>query len=172
MTFVFDTIVYLQVNTWNGLLRTADALSAFQTSLCASNVKTTQEIQGVVDIVSCTMEEQLLRDATDGSVQLRLGVDANQQSYEIPTVLFRKTVLLRLLPSATVVSYRLDLESWGSLSIRQILIHVLRLRNRPASQFVLSEVTNFSFPSTQCENGWLPLSSVGAPPGERMNDRE
>ena len=57
MTFIVDTIVYLQVNTWNGLLRTDDELSAFQTSVCASNVKTTQEIQGVVDIISCTMEE-------------------------------------------------------------------------------------------------------------------
>ena len=127
MAFVVDTTVYLQVNTWNGLLRTDDELSWFQTSVCASNVKTTQEIQGVVDIVSCTMEEQLLRDATDGSMQLQLGVDANQQPYEIPTVLFRKTVLLCLLPSATVVSYRLDLESWGSLSIRQIMVHALRL---------------------------------------------
>ena len=55
VAFVVDTTVYLQVDTWNGLLRTDDELSALQ-SVCASYL-TSQEIQGVVDIVSCTIEE-------------------------------------------------------------------------------------------------------------------
>ena len=63
-------------------------------------------------------------DGWIGAAATRSGGGSNQQPYKIPTVLFRQPVLLRLLPSATVVSYRLNLESWGSLSIRQITVHV------------------------------------------------